>query len=54
MRRIVHERSRGRSFRAIADALNEEGVPTGQRGKRMYAATVRAVALRAERLRRWK
>jgi DNA invertase Pin-like site-specific DNA recombinase len=49
VRRIVRERRRGRSFRAIADTLNVDGVPTGQRGKRWYAATVRAVALRAER-----
>jgi DNA invertase Pin-like site-specific DNA recombinase len=52
LRRIVRERRRGRSFRAIADALNVDGVPTGQGGKRWYAATVRAVALRAEQPKR--
>jgi DNA invertase Pin-like site-specific DNA recombinase len=49
VRRIVRERRRGRSLREIADSLNAGGVPTGQGGKRWYAATVRAVALRAER-----
>jgi DNA invertase Pin-like site-specific DNA recombinase len=49
VRRIVRERKRGRSFRAIAESLNEDGVPTGQGGKRWYAATVRSVALRGER-----
>jgi DNA invertase Pin-like site-specific DNA recombinase len=49
VRRIVRERRRGRSLRAIAESLNAAGVPTGQSGKRWYAATVRAVALRAER-----
>jgi DNA invertase Pin-like site-specific DNA recombinase len=53
-RRIVRERERGRSLRAIADALNADGVPTGQGGKKWYPATVRAVALRAERPRRRK
>jgi DNA invertase Pin-like site-specific DNA recombinase len=54
VRRIVRDRKRGRSLRAIADSLNADGVPTGQGGKRWYAATVRAVALRAERRRRRK
>jgi DNA invertase Pin-like site-specific DNA recombinase len=49
VRRIVRERKRGLSFRAIAESLNANGVPTGQGGKRWYAATVRSVALRAER-----
>jgi DNA invertase Pin-like site-specific DNA recombinase len=49
VRRIVRERRRGRSFRAIADTLNVDGVPTGQGGKRWYAATVRAIAMRAKR-----
>jgi DNA invertase Pin-like site-specific DNA recombinase len=52
VRQIVRERRRGRSFRAIAEALNLDGIPTGQGGKRWYAATVRAVALRAERPKR--
>jgi DNA invertase Pin-like site-specific DNA recombinase len=49
VRRIVRERDQGRSLRMIADALNADRVPTGQGGKQWYAATVRAVALRAER-----
>jgi DNA invertase Pin-like site-specific DNA recombinase len=49
VRRIVRERKRGQSLRAIAESLNADGVPTGQGGKRWYAATERAVALRAER-----
>jgi hypothetical protein len=49
VRRIVRERRRGLSLRPIAESLNAEGVPKGQGGKRWYAATVRAVALRAER-----
>jgi DNA invertase Pin-like site-specific DNA recombinase len=49
VRRIVRERRRGRSFRAIAESLNAEGVATGHGGKCWYPATVRAVALRAER-----
>jgi hypothetical protein len=31
---------------AIAEGLNEEGVPTAQSGKQWYAATVRRVLLR--------
>jgi DNA invertase Pin-like site-specific DNA recombinase len=49
VRRIVRERKRGRNLRAVADSLNAEGVPTGQGGKQWYPATVRAVALRANR-----
>jgi DNA invertase Pin-like site-specific DNA recombinase len=49
VRRIMRERQRGRSLRAIAESLNEDAVPTGQGGKCWYPATVRAVALRAER-----
>jgi DNA invertase Pin-like site-specific DNA recombinase len=49
VRRIVRERGRGRSFRAIAESLNADGVPTGQGGKQWYAATVRTISLRAER-----
>jgi DNA invertase Pin-like site-specific DNA recombinase len=49
VRRIVRERDRGWSLRSIADGLNADRVPTGQGGKCWYAATVRAVALRAER-----
>jgi hypothetical protein len=49
VRRIMRERQRGRSLRAIAESLNEDAVPTGQGGKCWYPATVRAVALRAAR-----
>jgi hypothetical protein len=49
VRRIVREREQGRSLRVIADGLNADQVPTGQGGKQWYPATVRAVALRAER-----
>jgi DNA invertase Pin-like site-specific DNA recombinase len=41
--RIVADRELGRSYRAIADALNAEGVPTAQGGARWYPATVRKV-----------
>jgi DNA invertase Pin-like site-specific DNA recombinase len=41
VRRMRRERAKGRSFRAIADALNADGVPTGQGGRRWYPATVR-------------
>lgn len=41
--RIRTEREAGRSFRAIADGLNEDQVPTGQGGARWWPSTVRAV-----------
>ena len=41
--RIVAEREAGRSFVAIAAALNAESVPTGQGGRQWWPATVRAV-----------
>ena len=45
---LIHElRARGRSYRAIADALNELGLPTAQGGERWHPQTVRLVALRA-------
>lgn len=43
-RRIVRERQEGRSLRAIADALNAEGVPTAQGGAQWWPTTVRLVA----------
>jgi DNA invertase Pin-like site-specific DNA recombinase len=49
VQRILRERDRGRTLTAIASGLNEERVPTAHGGRRWYAATVRAVALRAER-----
>ena len=45
--RILADRLDGRSYRAIAEALNAEGVPTAQGGREWYAATVRAVEQRA-------
>src|SRR5665213_1327213 len=42
--RVRAERSAGRTFRAIADALNAEGVPTAHGGQRWYPSTVRGAA----------
>lgn len=42
--RVVAEREAGRSFRAIADRLTVEGVPTARGGQRWYASTAQAVA----------
>lgn len=41
--RIRQERKAGASFRAIADGLTAEGVPTAHGGTRWYASTVRSV-----------
>jgi DNA invertase Pin-like site-specific DNA recombinase len=41
VKRIKRERAKGKSLAAIADALNAEGVPTAQGGRRWYPATVR-------------
>lgn len=41
LERIRGERSAGRTFRAIADSLNAEGVPTAQGGAQWWPATVR-------------
>jgi DNA invertase Pin-like site-specific DNA recombinase len=40
-RRIARERDRGLTYRAIADKLNLDGVPTAQGGRQWYPATVR-------------
>lgn len=48
--RVLRERAEGRSYRSIGEALDREGIPTGQGGQRWYPATVRAVALSAEQL----
>ena len=45
--RIVELRRQGATYRAIADALTVDGVPT-KRGGSWYPATVRNIALRAE------
>lgn len=42
--RITRERRAGRSLRAIAEDLNNEGVPTAQGGLYWHASTVKAVA----------
>jgi len=49
--RIVRERGAGRTWTAIADGLNAQGVPTAQGGKTWYPATVRTVANSARRTR---
>jgi DNA invertase Pin-like site-specific DNA recombinase len=41
--RIVAERSSGATLRAIADALNRDGVPTAMRGRQWWVATVQGV-----------
>lgn len=45
-KRIARERRAGRSYRAIAEALNAGGIPTAQGGKAWHASTVRAVERR--------
>jgi DNA invertase Pin-like site-specific DNA recombinase len=42
-KRIARERRRGRSLRAIADGLNDDGVGTAHGGQRWHASTVKAV-----------
>jgi DNA invertase Pin-like site-specific DNA recombinase len=44
--RISHMRTKGLSYRAIADRLNADGVPTAQGGKQWYPATVRSTIQR--------
>jgi DNA invertase Pin-like site-specific DNA recombinase len=43
VRRVVRERAKGRTLRAIAAGLNADQVPTGQAGASWYASTVAAV-----------
>jgi DNA invertase Pin-like site-specific DNA recombinase len=45
-RRILREHHEGRSLRAIARGLNDDGTPTVLGGKAWYAATVRGVVRR--------
>lgn len=47
--RIAALRAGGASFRAVADVLNGEAVPTAQGGNSWHASTVRAVLQRRER-----
>jgi DNA invertase Pin-like site-specific DNA recombinase len=44
-RRIVRDRAKGLSYRAIAERLNAAGVPTGQGGAQWWPMTVRTVLL---------
>jgi DNA invertase Pin-like site-specific DNA recombinase len=46
--RIVSERRGGRTLTAIAQSLNEEGVPTARGGAKWHPSTVRAVLVSAE------
>ena len=41
--RIVEERDEGKTLRAIAEGLNDDGVPTAHGGAKWHASTVRAV-----------
>ena len=45
---IVGRREEGETYKAIADALNDRGVPTAQGGRKWYPATVRKVVLAME------
>jgi DNA invertase Pin-like site-specific DNA recombinase len=45
--RIYKERADGRTLQEIADALNGDGIPTGQGGRRWYPSAVRVVAATA-------
>jgi len=45
--RIAEEREGGASFAAIAAALNADGVPTAQGGRRWWPSTVRSSLLSA-------
>lgn len=46
--RMRQERERGETFRAIADRLNRDGVPT-KNGGYWYASTVQQILLRSRR-----
>lgn len=52
--RIDSMRSNGSTLQAIADALNEDQVPTAQGGEQWWPATVRKVLLRSDRARRFQ
>lgn len=47
--RIVSQRRAGRSFAAIAAALNGDGIATAHGGARWWPATVRKIVANAER-----
>jgi len=42
-KRIARERRRGRSLRAIAEGLNEDGVGTAHGGEKWHASSVKAI-----------
>ena len=44
-RRIVDERSNGRTFQAIAEGLMADDVPTARGNARWYPATIKAVVM---------
>jgi DNA invertase Pin-like site-specific DNA recombinase len=44
-KRILRERRKGLSYRAIAEGLNRDKVPTAQGGSKWHAATVRKASL---------
>lgn len=46
--RIVSERKAGRTLQAIADGLNDDGVPTAQGGSQWWPSTVGALVRREE------
>ena len=45
--RIAAERSSGATLRAIADALNRDGIPTSMHGRQWWVATVQGVLAQA-------
>lgn len=47
--RIKRQRKAGKTYAAIADTLNRDGVTTAQGGRQWYPATVRAVLQRSSR-----
>ena len=49
VRRIRRERRKGKTLAAIAEGLNQDGVPTAQGGARWYPATIRTILQRVER-----
>lgn len=48
IKRISRERERGHSYRAIAERLNTDQVPTAHGGRQWWPSTVRAVATSAQ------
>lgn len=46
--RVVDERAEGRTFAAIAEGLNADGIPTARGGAKWYPSTVKAVIASSE------